>query len=110
MPVLTSPAVTGSSNSGFIELGNKSLILQFGQYSLPVSGTATISYPVRFPTACLNVIGTPCNNASPNSILYTLDIDLVTKTGFDAYAMFYNTSGPTSGTADATFNWIAIGY
>ena len=102
---ITVPAVTASlladvasslTANGYQKLSN-GLIIQWGSNSAGGSGTASVSFPIAFPTACVNVqvTGGYSGTAGNSTGAYS-----VSTSGF-TYTYHY------SGTTDY---WLAIGY
>ena len=76
------------------------LIMQWGLYSGGGANPVTITFPIAFPTACLNVQLTP-------NIASAIIIVCGTKTAADFAAHRFTTAGADS---TANFLWSALGY
>lgn len=76
------------------------LIAQWGFYSGGAASPVTITFPIAFPTACLNVQLTP-------SIASAIIITCGAKTAADVAVRRYTTAGADS---TANFYWSALGY
>ena len=71
-------------------------IIQWGYFSATSAGYATISFPIAFPTACLNVQKTSGANGD--------------NTGDERYLRSWSTTNFRTGYDSAGCTWLAIGY
>lgn len=77
------------------------LILQWGRASTSAAGTAAITFPIAFPTACLNTYATISAAAVAGSNTMSIDRSSLTPVGATAWV----------GTASVRdFSFFAIGY
>ncbi len=76
------------------------LIIQWGYGYVSATSTATITFPIAFPNACLNVVATDVNAQYE----YNTDVGSLTTTTFTAL------NGNSNSTYAHNFYWIAIGY
>jgi hypothetical protein len=105
--VLTAASFTGSlTENGYIVLPN-GFILQWGFYNATVNAgqTVSITFPISFPTACLN-IGALVNNGNTNVFPPVAFGKSKTKTTANFYLQVLEV--PYS-TGDGMY-WTAIGY
>jgi hypothetical protein len=81
------------------------LILQWGQYnSVMAPSRITITFPIAFPTACLNMTATTIDHPTINTSMYAI-IASFTKTEALIWAWGDNPSDRANG-----LYWFAIGY
>jgi hypothetical protein len=101
---VTIPAATGNalldvassiSTNGYVKLSN-GLIIQWGRSATGSDSTA-VTFPIAFPTACLNV-----------SVSYNADV-ASSSNAYSGKVRTYTTTGATFATNGAPFFWIAIG-
>jgi len=93
------------------------LILQWGQ-SDSVAGDTTVSvtFPISFPSACLNITATTVNTSGPNgappdaTYSYTTDIFAQIVSTSLTGATFLNNYAYHSNNGSNPINWFAIGY
>lgn len=82
------------------------LIMQWGFSTCP-SSSGSVTYPIAFPTACLNIQVSSLSNSTDTgglSALAAVRTTTITTTGFDL------TTPPDSSTNSKGFYWFAIGY
>lgn len=82
------------------------IVMQWGMGTANAAGTAAVTFPIKFPNACLRVFTTPRNNAAYNS---TASVGGYTSQG----ATFYTTlsaSGQAGTAQQLSFEWLAIGW
>jgi len=89
--------VTGTD--GYVKLPG-GIILQWGQLSVPADGTATITWPIAFPNACIQAV-----------ICYGDALS----TGTDALAAIYSLTTTTATArgghnSGGTMRWFSVGY
>lgn len=100
-----SPIFAASLASTGYEKMPSGRIRQWGVGTTNAAGTATITFPIRFPTAGFRVLATPRNNAAYNS---TVSINAISDLNFTAFT----TTAPAGQTPTAQalgFEWEAIG-
>jgi len=81
------------------------IVMQWGMGTANAAGTAAVTFPIKFPNACLRVFTTPRNMAAYNS---TASVGGYTNQG----ATFYTTlaqSGQAGTAQQLSFEWLAIG-
>lgn len=90
--------VNSLATNGYQKLAG-GLILQWGFYNTTVAGTSTATFPVAFPTACLNVTGESVFTGAlaASSVIIAGSL---TATNFQFY----------QGSTSVDFYWFAIGY
>jgi hypothetical protein len=105
-PVGVGQAMQNFSNSlttsGYQKLPS-GLIIQWGTGTAVASGTSTVTFPITFPNACLNVVGTPMYATSANNCMCTLNSNT------NSQAVFYMYDY-TNGTLLIAPKWFAVGY
>lgn len=97
------------SNNGYQKLPS-GLIIQWGGTSSGASNPTVTTYPIAFPTACLQVVGVGYNGSATNHTI--ISITATTKINF-SWAGFVGASGqaPVSATTGQVIAfWVAIGY
>lgn len=75
------------------------LIMQWGYSAITANGNTAITFPIAFPSSCVNVQVTQENDST--SDLYTYRVNTVTTTGFNVRNSMTNTPSAY---------WFAIGY
>jgi hypothetical protein len=75
------------------------LIMQWGYSAITANGNTAITFPIAFPSSCVNVQVTQENDST--SDLYTYRVNTVTTTGFNVRNSMSNTPSAY---------WFAIGY
>lgn len=89
------------ASNGYIKLPG-GLILQWGSGVTSSGGTLAVTFPLAFPTACLQVFTT---DQGIISTLHIVGSDTGTTTGFNAYSV-----NAADAAAASNFKWLAIGY
>jgi hypothetical protein len=87
------------STNGYQKLPG-GLIMQWGQTNVPTDGTASVTWPITFPTACLQAV---CCQG--------YDFNVTSDAGAGIYSL--TTSGATlrnGSTATGALRWFAFGY
>jgi hypothetical protein len=79
------------------------LIIQWGAGTAVASATSTVTFPITFPNACLNVVGTPMYATSGNNCMCTLNSNT------NSQAIFYMLDY-TNGGLPVAPKWFAVGY
>lgn len=93
--------------NGYSTLPN-GMIMQWGFKSATISeGTYDITFPIVFPTACLNTTGNLSNSSAVNTSDMILQVVSTNSAGATFYAQ--HPSGGGSGNPDG-FYWFAIGH
>jgi len=90
------------SSNGYQKLPS-GLIMQWGVYDTTATGTATITFPISFPTECVNVVGTQ----KATSVVTSDIIGIGTITNSNVVFWF---STNADGAGVARLYWQAIGY
>lgn len=100
--VLANSIVSGSvGTSGYVQLGN-GLYLQWGQFTMTITSTGSVTFPIAFPNSCFSCVITPGGSNNPRSIFY---VSAVSAASFNwAYAA----EGGSS--ASYTSYYIALGH
>ena len=102
IPIIDFAAV--KSTNGYQKLPS-GLYIQWGQYaSVMAPSRVSITFPIPFPTACLNMTATVVDNPSINTSMYA-EIASFTKTDALVWAWGDNPNDRANG-----FYWFAIGY
>lgn len=103
-PSTLNQALKGSNqslaNNGYQKLPG-GLILQWGGF-LTTAGAATITFPIAFPNACLNVQAT-CTASGPQDYIPTIGAKTAT-------SVVIYTAGGDGVAINVGFSWFAIGY
>jgi len=91
--------VVGFADDGYVKFGN-GLIMQWGQETISAT-SEVVTFPISFPTACLNIVGTAYRAAQTGGLTNAIAIHtLPTRTGAT-----FNTA-----TVWDTLMWQAIGH
>ena len=101
-------AGSSKAGNGWVKLPGSGIIIQWGALNLPLGNGATVSFPVAFPNACVNVYTTL--DGYMNSVIETA-VGLVNITSSNFYVSHWWT-GDTQGyyANPAIVRWMAIGW
>jgi len=91
--------VVGFADDGYVKFGN-GLIMQWGQESIGDT-SVDVTFPIEFPTACLNVVGTAYRSNQTGGLTNALAIKTLPTTT----VVVFNTA-----TVWDTLFWQAIGH
>lgn len=102
-------SVGGTGLAALTDYGYQSfpggLIIQWGMGTGNASGTASITFPIKFPNVCRRVLTTPRNSSPLNA---TSSIGAVTAQGVTIYTTLAP-SGQPGVAQPLSFEWLAIG-
>lgn len=114
-PLLLGQSFQGVSNrslgtNGFQRFGGPNgLILQWGEGSTASNGTGTISFPIPFPSTCLQVIASPTNTGNTSPQTYVITTGTLSRTGLPIYSTGASAGNtPVAGTVG--YRYLAIGF
>lgn len=100
--LLSTDWTASKATNGYQKLGS-GLYLQWGSVGGTASaGTASVSFPVAFPTACLQVLA--CISGNSTEVTTTTGHVGVGGASTSGFSIYNRTS------VSQTFNWIAVGY
>lgn len=101
-----SPLFTALTSDFGWKKSSSGIVMQWGMGTANAAGTAAVTFPIKFPNACLRVFTTPRNMAAYNS---TASVGGYTNQS----ATFYTTlaaSGQAGTAQQLSFEWLAIGW